>query len=41
LKIGNTTVARGFWPGAMLLGQCVAALLALFSTPDRAALGQS
>lgn len=20
LKIGNTTVARGFWPGAMLLG---------------------
>jgi hypothetical protein len=20
VKIGNTTVARGFWPGAMLLG---------------------
>jgi hypothetical protein len=31
----------GFWPGAMLLGLvCVAALLALFSAPARAALGR-
>jgi len=32
----------GFWPGAMLLGLAdVAALLALFSAPARAALGRS
>jgi hypothetical protein len=29
------------WRHAARTGQCVAALLALFSTPDQAALGQS
>jgi len=42
LGVTYEMASDGFWPGAMLLGLAdVAALLALFSAPARAALGRS
>jgi hypothetical protein len=42
LGVTYQMASGGFWPGAILLGLAsVAALLALFSAPARAALGRS
>jgi hypothetical protein len=41
LGVTYQMASGGFWPGALVLGlACVAALLALFSAPARAALGR-